>query len=77
MPKKSKTKWIAIGVRFLSSPQKIYTYKVRKPVVLGQTLVVQNQYGISIVAVVDTNAKVPDGWSMDTIKEIRDKVVPL
>lgn len=49
--KKTKESYF-VGVRFIQHPKQIFTYKVNKKVLLGDELVVDNEYGTSVVVVV-------------------------
>ena len=51
LDKKRKTEYF-IGVRFAQHPRHIFTYKVLKPVKLGDELVVDNEFGTAVVIVV-------------------------
>lgn len=64
-----------VGVRFERSPAKIYHYHVKdiRKVVRGDRLVVENDYGSSVVFVVSMGK----GSHMMATKSIRDRVAPL
>lgn len=71
-------KYTYVDVRFAANPQTIYTYRVRKgaKVHLGQSLVVYNERGSSVVFVVDVNSGRHREFAGE-LKEISHKVVKL
>jgi len=71
--KKKESKEYFIGVRFTMTPRKIFTYKVLKPVLLGDELVVENEFGTAVVIVVRLGKGEWDGFT----KTIRRKVVDI
>lgn len=66
-----------VGVRFESTPAKVYCYRVKdlRKVYLGQSLVVINDYGTSVVFVVQVSKTNPTGLTI--LKEINLRVAPL
>lgn len=77
--KKVNERYQYVDVRFAKGQiDRVYTYKVRKgaKVHLGQTLVVENEYGTTCVFVVGINTK---RWTNvgDVMKEITLKVTKL
>jgi hypothetical protein len=75
----------SIGVRFLATPNKIWTYRVKLSagVYVGQLLVVENNNGTSVVCVVAVRKEdqlhgIEEGrHEAFEIKEITMKVAPL
>lgn len=77
--RKRKRQYQTIGVRFIGTAN-IYTYKapIKAKIILGDLLYVESPFkGPSLVAVVQLNAPMPDGFTMDTLKPIKGKVVLL
>lgn len=85
--KKPNERYQAIGVRFINSVGKIFTYRVpkRAKVRLGQELVVSNDQGTNVVIVVEIHPKdsisipgrIQNGGQPIMIKSISKKVTPL
>lgn len=76
-----KPKLTTIGVLFAGN-RKVYTYSapLRHGIKLGDEVVVDSPWdGPKVVFVVkiDKTPDVPTGWTLDAIKRIRARVVPL
>lgn len=79
--KKVKVKVTTVAVRFSGKAQ-IYTYKIRQGVKLvpGDLCVADSPYnGPTIVFVVrvDKTPKIPDGYTLESLKWLEQKVVNL
>lgn len=80
MKKKPKGKsYNTVGVRFLDglNVAKVYTYRVRKQVTLGQELVADTARGPVLVAVVRLDKVPQDNDPTIVYRDITRKVVPL
>lgn len=66
-----------VGVRFNQRPSRIFTYVTTKPVARGDELVVENEYGISVVIVVRVDTTLPDYARGLELKNITRKVSSL
>jgi hypothetical protein len=79
--KKAAAKFENIGVRFLNGNNiaKVYNYKIRHAakVHLGQELIVTNGDGTSVAVVVSIGAPLENRYTIDTLKEITQKVAAL
>ena len=79
--KKATSRMQTVGVRFLTGHNlaKMYTYKAKRAAKLhlGQEVVVRNEHGTSVGAVVDFDVPIPSGWTLDSLVELTRKVAPL
>lgn len=78
--KAAKERFDYVDVRFpKGSIEKVYTYRVRKGAKLyyGQSLVVENEYGTSVVFVVGINTGRHRDYPSVNYKQIKLKVVEL
>lgn len=66
-----------VGVRFNERHSRIFTYTTTKPVVRGDELVVENQYGINVAIVVRVDTTIPDYARGLELKKITRKVSSL
>lgn len=81
MKRKISPKLTTVGVLFAGN-RRVYTYTVplKHSIKLGDEIVVDSVYGgptIVFVVRIDKRPTPPQGWTVDTLKRVRARVVPL